>query len=430
MSELELLNRRLDRERRARKEAERLLEEKSLELFRLNEDLRRSLQRSAEGEARVRTIMDNVPNGVFTTTVSGRIETFNKAAERMSGYAADEVIGRQASSLVPSPDHDDFDSALGRFFDSGDLSAFQHGPRESMGRRKDGSHFPVDLIIVGFQLGDEPMYITAFRDISERKAREAEKAALEGQLRQSQKLESMGTLAGGIAHEFNNMLVPMIGLTKMVIDDLPDESEAREDLSMVLDTGYKARELVAKILAFARNEQSERGPVSLQSVIDDVRPLLRTTLPATIEIREALERDDLIVEADATELQQVFLSLASNAADAMAGGTGEFTIELSATVVGEREAACHPELSPGDHARLRIRDTGAGMDGETRARLFEPFFTTKEVGQGTGMGMAVVHSIITGVGGAITVTGTLGEGTCFEILLPICQPAAMSDVAA
>ena len=275
----------------------------------------------------------------------------------------------------------------------------------------------VCLRVLEERLPDGTTFLVA-RDATEEKRREEE-------LRQAQKMQSLGTLAGGIAHDFNNMLVPMLGLTELALHDLPEESLARSNLTRVLDAGQRARDLVHRILAFSRRDQSQRQPVQPRAVVGEVLKLLRATLPSSIEIREETDATkDVTILADPTQVHQLLMNLASNAAHAMGEAGGLLTVSLEVVEVTRRASRGQPGLNPGPHLRLRVSDTGCGMDRETSERIFDPFFTTKDVGEGTGLGLSAVHGIVANHGGAVTVESEPGKGTTFSIYFPVSTAAS------
>jgi signal transduction histidine kinase len=249
------------------------------------------------------------------------------------------------------------------------------------------------------------------KEVAELRAAELRQKETERQLLHSQKLEAIGTLAGGIAHELNNALVPVLALTKLTARQLPEDSRARNNIVTVHRAAERARDLVRQILAFGRKEKSEAMLFDLRGVLRDTLSLMRSTLPATLEIVEDLAKVPPVF-GDPSQLHQAVVNLVTNAAQAIGSNHGRVTIGL-ARVVGE-------PLGPGTAAlRLSVEDTGCGMDAVTAARIFEPFFTTKAVGDGTGLGLSVVHGIITGHGGRIEVKSAPGAGARFEVFLPL-----------
>jgi signal transduction histidine kinase/ActR/RegA family two-component response regulator len=258
----------------------------------------------------------------------------------------------------------------------------------------------------------------ALRAANARLAQEiTERQQLEAQIVQTQKMEALGTLAGGIAHSFNNLLTAILGFSQLLQNEVAPESRAAEYLHEVYTAGLRAKELVQHILTFSRQDANERAPVELRLLLHETLRLLRAVLPATIDLRVQLNHGGLVL-ANPSELQQVLMNVASNAADAMRSSGGILEIVLAHETVVPAVAARHPALRPGSYMRVTIRDTGPGMAPEILERLFEPFFTTKGVGEGTGMGLAIAHGVVTSHGGAIIAESRLGQGATFTIYLP------------
>lgn len=274
----------------------------------------------------------------------------------------------------------------------------------------------------GFAIRDQAgkVYRTAgvAKDITERKQAEEENRQLELQLRQAQKLEAIGTLAGGIAHDFNNILGAIIGYTELAQEDIAAEHRSRKRLQEVLKAGHRAKELVQQILAFSRQSVPERKPVAIALIIKEALKLLRATLPATIQIRTELDTKHDRVVADPVQVHQVLMNLCTNAAHAMHEKGGTLTVGLNELTITEEDAARTGSLPTGAYLKLSVRDTGHGMEKAVQDRIFDPFFTTKPLGEGTGLGLSVVHGIVTSHGGQISVSSEPGAGTTFEIVLP------------
>jgi len=260
------------------------------------------------------------------------------------------------------------------------------------------------------------------------------KRAEEAQLR-SQKLEALGTLAGGIAHDFNNILVAITGNTKLAKSDLPLGHPAQESLDEIARAGARAVDLVRRILTFSRPYDHKREVMALVPVVDEALKLVRATLPAMIDIRTRYERDAPPVSIDPTQIHQIIVNLATNAAHAIGGHRGHIDVRIEAVTVGPAFASHAPGLREGRYVRLEVADDGCGMDRETLERIFDPFFTTKPQGLGTGLGLSVVHGIVKSYEGAVTVYSEPGKGTAFRIYFPAApgtpqQPrAAPSDSA-
>lgn len=258
-------------------------------------------------------------------------------------------------------------------------------------------------------------------DITRLKEAELNRIKLEAQLRQAQKLEAVGTLAGGIAHDFNNILGAIINYTELARLDCEGNHRVLESLDGVIKASNRAKDLVQQILTFSRQNAQMRRPIVLQSVIKEVMKMLRSALPATIEISTQIGNPLPVVCADATQMHQVLMNLCTNAAHAMRDTIGTLEVGLEYFRADADFLAEHPELSGEDYVLLRVRDTGHGMDDTTMKRVFEPFFTTKGPGEGTGLGLSVVHGIIREHQGAIELKSRLGEGTTFLIYLPACE---------
>ena len=266
-----------------------------------------------------------------------------------------------------------------------------------------------------------------FANALERKRGEAEREALEAQLRQSQRMEAIGTLAGGVAHNFNNILGAMLGYGEMALAALPAGSDSRRYVQQVMTAGQRGKGVVDQILAFSRRGGHEHRPTQVQSVVEETVDLLRASLPTTIAIRTRLEAEDAMVLGDPTQLQQVVVNLSANAAQAM-DGHGTLEIALDAVELAGDVALSHGTLAAGRYARLTVTDAGRGMDEATAERIFEPFFTTKAAGSGTGLGLSTVHGIVADHGGAINVKSRPDEGSAFQVYLArteaLATPAA------
>jgi PAS domain S-box-containing protein len=266
-----------------------------------------------------------------------------------------------------------------------------------------------ELLVMNAQLQQE---------VAERKRAEDARSRLEEQLYQSRKMEALGTLAGGIAHDFNNILAVMLGYSELALFELPHQTPSAQHLQEVLTAGKRAKNLVQQILTFSRKSDNQRKPISLHILIQEALTLLRAVLPTTIDIHQRLDKNAGTVFADPSQMHQVLLNLFSNAEHAMRSHGGILEVQLDPIEADEQLLAQHAELRPGAYVRLMVRDTGHGMDDAVVQRIFEPFFTTKGVGEGSGMGLAVVHGIVTDHGGVIAVQSAPGQGTTLTIYLP------------
>jgi PAS domain S-box-containing protein len=386
--------------------AERLRDELS-ESARLNTALERASESLRESETRLRTILDTAADAIVITNAAGAVESVNQAAGHVFGYRSEDIIGQRAVEL--------FLDAGAR---PGDDPFCRPGPvREVLGRRKDGTTFPMELLVSPAEVSGRVLFTGFARDVTERKRGDEERASLEAQLRQAQKLETIGTLAGGIAHDFNNILAAVLGYLHLALEQVAADSPVRADLLEVERAAGRATELARQILIFSRRTEPRRRPVMVDEIVTEVLKLLRASLPATIEIQRRIEPETPPVDADPTQLHQVLLNLCTNAAHAMPqGGVLEVGLAFEDLSIAPNAPAT---LTAGRYIRLTVRDTGHGMDRATKDRIFEPFFTTKPPGEGTGLGLSVVHGIVTSHGGAIGVESAPEVGTTFTIYLPV-----------
>jgi nitrogen-specific signal transduction histidine kinase/CheY-like chemotaxis protein len=256
------------------------------------------------------------------------------------------------------------------------------------------------------------------RDITEQKEVEREKAALQERLQQAQKMEAIGALAGGIAHDFNNILSSILGFAELADLDIPENTKAKHNLQQSMKGALRAKDLVQQILAFSRQGKQERKPLNIKPIIKEGLKFLRASLPSTIEIRQNIEEDLGVIEADPTQIHQVLMNLCTNAAHAMDQNGGILDVSLRNLDVDGETSLSAMGVQPGPYLRLRVSDTGYGIPPETLKKIFDPYFTTKEVGKGTGLGLAVVHGIVKSYGGGIALSSEVGKGSTFDIYFP------------
>jgi len=263
--------------------------------------------------------------------------------------------------------------------------------------------------------------LVVLRDTSDRKR-------LEVQLQQAQKMEAVGTLAGGIAHDFNNILGIIIGNTDIALYDMPEWNPARHNLDEIRKASFRARDLVKQILAFSRQSVQEKIPLKMSHIVNEALKMLRASLPTTIEIRQDIDPKSGTILGDPTQLHQVLMNLCTNASHAMQEEGGILGVSLVNRDIDRKEAAGYAELKPGPYIRLTVSDTGKGIDPGVIDRIFDPYFTTKGVGEGTGMGLAVIHGIVNKYGGAITVNSGVGKGTTFHLLFPRVEKEVSQEI--
>jgi signal transduction histidine kinase len=267
------------------------------------------------------------------------------------------------------------------------------------------------------------------REANQRRKERETRSRLENRLRQIHKMEAMGTLAGGIAHDFNNILSAIFGYTELAQGTLPEKNPAQPFLLEVLKAGERARELVKQILAFSRQSELEIKPVQIAAVVEDTLRLMRASLPTTIEIRKELETKALIM-GDPSQIHQVMMNLCTNAGHAMQAEGGILTVTLKHVELDELHNITYPDLKPGPYVKLSVSDTGCGMKPQVIERLFDPFFTTKPKGEGTGMGLAMVHGIVQDMNGVIDVYSEPGRGSTFNLLFPAIERRTTPEIRA
>jgi PAS domain S-box-containing protein len=359
------------------------------------------------------TTLSSIGDAVIATNVEGTITFLNPVAEKLMGWPAQEALGQPIETvlrLCHAQTHQAIEGLVPRVLHTGEIVELA---AETRLVTRHGQTLPVThsaAPIRGLR-GTQQGVVMVLRDISAY-------THLEEQLRQAQKLEAIGTLAGGIAHDFNNILAAILGFTELAIYDVPQVSATWHNLQQVLTAGKRAKDLVQQILAFSRKTLTARTPITLHMLVTEALVLLRASLPSTIPIRTHLAEDAGAVLADATQLHQVLLNLCANAAYAMRMTGGVLEVQLEAVEVEAPLAVIQATLQPGSYVRLMVRDTGQGMAPDVVERIFEPYFTTKPPGEGSGIGLAVVHGIITHHEGGIAVTSAPGHGTTVTVYLP------------
>jgi PAS domain S-box-containing protein len=371
-----------------------------------------ALQKSQE---RYRVLYDEAPLMYFTVDAHLRILSVNKFGANMLGYTNEELVGMSAMIVVDPDDQEIFCREIEACF----TSMNQASQKIFRKVKKDGTRLWVretSRSIVG--PNQQQMLLLACEDITEQKRVEGALEKSEKQLQHTQKMEAIGTLAGGIAHDFNNILGAILGYSELALAQAKKEPKLISYLEEVLTAGNRAKELVKQILAFSRRSDHEREAVDLNAIVQEALSLVRATLPTTIEIRSTLAMDPAVVFADPTQIHQVIMNLCANAEQAMREHGGLLILTVTSIEVRENSTQAFPELKPGTYLQLTIQDSGKGMPRQVLERIFEPFFTTKSSGEGTGLGLAVVHGIIVGHGGHIAVSSVVGQGATFTILLP------------
>ena len=375
-------------------------------------------------EERYRRIVDTASEGIWLLDAARRLAFVNPRIAQWLGLPEGEIQGRLVDDFMDPEEAERCRAALAA--QSANANAGQGGTLELRLRRADGSPMWVSLSTrpILDDAGQPSGALGMLTDINERRLAEERRAALETQLRDAQKMEAIGTLAGGIAHDFNNILAAIIGNVSAARADAAIGLSGDVSLAQIERAAVRARSLVQQILTFSRMQAQELHTQALQPVIHETLDMLRASMPAQVELRVSMPAAPVHVRADATQVQQIVMNLCTNAWHALPAGRGRIEVGLDvedAGAVPPHEAASTwpPALLQGPRAHLSIADNGSGMDEATKARVFEPFFTTKQVGQGTGLGLAVVHGIVSVHGGAIHVHSAPGIGSRFDLWFPL-----------
>ena len=368
--------------------------------------------RLSASEARLQTLVDTVletlVDGLIVIDRTGRVQVYNPACARLFGYEAAEVIGNNVKMLMPPEIEREHDQYLVNYQRTG-IRKIIGISREVVGQRKNGSTFPMHLAVGETTHLGEPIYVGVIRDLTERNQ-------VEAQLRQSQKMEAVGQLTGGVAHDFNNILMLIsVNVEALLDEDVP--TRTRERLEQIEKSAARAAELTQQLLAYSRRQPLHPRFTDLNELVGATSKLLRRTLGENIEI-EAILADDLwITNVDRTQLETSLVNLSLNARDAMPGG-GQLLIETRNVVLDQDYVAQNPDVAPGPYAMLAVTDTGTGIPPDALEKVFEPFFTTKEVGRGTGLGLSMVYGFIKQSNGHIKIYSEVNRGTSIKMYLP------------
>ncbi|MBK9444017.1 MAG: response regulator [Comamonadaceae bacterium] len=378
-----------------------------------------------QSKTRLSAIIDSSLDVIICIDARQQVIVFNPAAASLFKCPTDQALGLALTHFLPDAERALSYSDIARHAQVGEM----------IGVTSAGESVPLDVSL-SFEKHPSGDIITLFaRDLTVSKKMEAHRAALETQLRESQKMQAIGTMAGGIAHDFNNIISAILGNVELARQDDSASPAVTTSLSEIDKAGRRARDLVRQILTFSRNEPPRRVALQLADVVHETMRLIRVTLPPKVSLTLDLPALPPLVLADATQVEQVLLNLCTNAIHAIGQNTGSIRVALSYRQQPAPALLALGEELSGAHILLKVSDTGCGMNDATLERVFEPFFTTKPVGQGTGLGLSVVHGIMRAHSGAILVHSTPGEGTEFSLFFPVvdlpapppCPPAAIAS---
>jgi len=364
-----------------------------------------------------KNILCNAVEGIISINERGVIQRYNQSAGVLFGYDAEEMIGKNISRLIPAKiPQENGDDLVQDFVSEKDNSTLTS---EVIGVRKNEQNFPIELSVSGATINNMRVYTGIIRDITDKKENELKQKDLERQLRRLQRQTSLESMSGGIAHDFNNILGPVLGYADMAIADAEEGSKTHRYLTRILNGAHRARKLVARIMSFSRQSEQDNEQLHLTTIVEDSLELLRSSLPAEQQLKTFFNTTNDVIAAERTQISQVLVALVTNASQAMVNSNGILTIRLDNVTVDEELIAKSSHFSTGEYVRLRIQDTGIGMNTITKEKIFEPFFSTSEQENRTGLGLSVAHRIITGFGGDILVSSEVGSGSEFSIYLPV-----------
>ncbi|MEU8607466.1 ATP-binding protein [Actinoplanes sp. NPDC048791] len=384
----------------------------------------RAAQDLAESHrATLAAVVEHSDDAIIGVTPAGTVTAWNGGAERLFGYTAAEVVGHPASMLADSEGLGEQSDVLSRIA-AGERSLHYEATRV----HKDGSPLEIAVSVAPIRGRDDTIIGVSVvaRDIAAAKQAAERRRQVEERTHQAQRMESLGKLAGGVAHDFNNILAIIVNYTDFAAEQSADPA-VRADLEHVRIAADRAISLTHQLLVFTRGDTIQPQDIDLNASIDEVRAMLHRTIGEDIDLRTEPAPAPLTVHADAGQIQQVLLNLSLNARDAMPQG-GTLVIEADRARLDEHQLDMHPELAPGAYARLQVSDTGEGIEPEVAAHIFEPFYTTKPRGQGTGLGLSTVYGIVAEAGGSINVYSEPGVGTTFRVYLPLVETARDAGV--
>jgi len=380
-----------------------------------NQDLQRS-------EVRFRSFVNQAVDAFFLHDMDGRLIDVNQRACDSLGYSREELLAMTVADIDPALDTDECKQKYW-------TKMIPEHPITIEGRhlKKTGESFPVEVRIGLLELGEQKYIMALVRDITERVVAEKERRTLESHLQQAQKMESIGTLAGGIAHDFNNILTPIFGYLELAMLKARNDLELASHLTQIQKAADRARDMVKQILTFSRRDTDTLSPVQAHIIVKEGLKLLRASIPTTIEIKESIDPACGTVLANPTQIHQILMNLCTNAYHAMRETGGIIGVSLIPLKISTQDFIEKIDLKPGSYLQLSVSDTGHGIPPAILDRIFEPYFTTKVKGEGTGMGLSVIHGIVKTMGGHISVYSELEKGTTFKVYLPVIKNSISSE---
>lgn len=387
-------------------------------------DLRRAEEAVREGEARLLTAFENVTVGNIVIDEEGKIQHFNRAASQIFDYTPDELIGQNVAVLMPEPDRSQHDDYIRRYKETGKANIIGTG-REVVAIRKNGDAFPIHLGIGEMTSGGRQYFVGTITDLTDLKD-------LEQRLFRAQRLEAVGQLTGGVAHDFNNAMSTMLGNAELLEDMLEEDSEAIELIRAIIAAVERGAALTHRLLAFSRRQALSPAPTDIPKLIDGMKDLLARALGEDISFKTFHIPTVWTAQVDPAQLESAILNLALNARDAMPNG-GSLTIETDNATIDEDDSTSYEDMGPGEYIRIAVSDSGEGISEDVLSQVFEPFFTTKAPGKGSGLGLSMVYGFAKQSNGHVSIYSEIGKGTTVKIYIPksyegIIESAATSEL--
>jgi len=379
----------------------------------------------------IRNILETVVDGIIIADQNGKILVFNDAAERQFGYSRKDILGENLSRLMTETNSLSHQGYIDNYLETGERKIIGIG-REVVGRRKNGTEFPIELAVSVVKGTEGPIFTGIIKDISQRRRMESERDALREQFHQAQKLEALGTMAGGMAHDFNNILNIILAHADVALMRIEEEENADDNIQNIIDASNRASDLVGKILAFSRGGSETRELCDFATIIGDGIRIIQPTLPSHVGLLHEENLVEGMVRCDPTQVYQILMNLVINAIHAVGDSAGQITCGVDRISPSEEgitglsleqnpentSCATFGELNSRNYIRLSVRDNGEGMTRDVLDRAFQPFYTTKPVGSGSGLGLSAVQGIVAAHGGVLRVSSTLGAGSVFQIYIP------------
>jgi two-component system, cell cycle sensor histidine kinase and response regulator CckA len=368
----------------------------------------------------VEALLESASQAILSVDSSGKIVLANHRAEEMFNYTREELLGASIEMLLPESKRAGHERHRQQYFGQPRVRPMGIG-MELSGRKRCGAEFPVEVSLSAIQTPDGVFAIAFVTDISQRKL-------LEEQLVHAQKMEAVGRLAGGVAHDFNNMLTAISGYNQMILDELRPDDPLRDYVEEIAKAAGRAGAITRQLLVFSRRQMLEPRVISVSAIISEIEKMLIRLIGEDIRLTLDLQEGIANIKADPNQLEQAIVNLAVNARDAMPSG-GQIFLQSANVHLDETYVQTHLGVQPGDYVMIAVTDTGHGMDAETRRRIFEPFFTTKERGKGTGLGLSSVYGMVKQSGGDIWVYSEPGKGTTFKLYFPQVHKPVETTVA-